>query len=82
MKLNGEGTYALTAVKLIEVTNDFLDLAVDEIKCQNKESFEDCTTKLYLKSVEKECNCIPYRLRNFTMQEQVKEKLYHTVSYL
>ena len=33
-------------------------------KCQNEESFENCTTRQYLERVEEECNCIPYRLRN------------------
>ena len=74
LKLNGEGTYALTGVKQIEVTEDFLDLSEEVTKCQTKETFEDCTTKLYLESMEKECNCIPYRLRNFEIENQASIK--------
>ena len=76
LKLNGEGTYALSAVKEIKVTDDFLSLDMATRKCQEKESFEDCITMQYLRRVEQECNCIPYRLKNFTMKNQVAWKLY------
>ena len=62
----GEGSYALSAVKQITVTEDFMELDQNQKKCQTKETFEDCKTKLYLGKLEKECNCIPYRLKNFT----------------
>ena len=63
-----EGEYALTAVKEIQVTDDFLDIKTKN--CQIKESYEDCTTRSYLQRVELECKCLPYRLRNFTAKNQ------------
>ena len=64
--LTGEGTYALTAVKEIDVTEEFLELDTETINCQNKQLFEDCTTRQYLEKLQLECKCVPYSLRNFT----------------
>ena len=69
LKLFGEGEYALTSVKQIKVTNDYLKLK--NKKCQGKESYEECTTRSFLRRVEQECNCLPYRLRNFADKNQV-----------
>ena len=71
--LTGEGTYALTAVKEIDVTEEFLGLDTETINCQNKELFEDCTTRQYLEKLQQECLCVPYRLRNFT-ENQVRKR--------
>ena len=50
-KMYGEGNFALTAVKEMSVTNPFLRLKEEDRKCQNLESFEDCTTRSYLNSI-------------------------------
>ena len=73
MTLSGEGTYALSAVKHIVATDDFLGMNRETRKCQNEESYEDCITNQYLQTIELECNCVPYKLRDFS-KEQVKER--------
>ena len=47
----GGGNYALTAVKEMSVTDQFLGLKEEDKKCQNLESFESCTTRNYLQSI-------------------------------
>ena len=71
LELHGEGNYALNVVKEIKITDDFLSLDVKTKKCQNKESVRDCSTRKYLKKLEENCNCVPYKLRNFTKENQV-----------
>ena len=71
MILSGEGNYALSVIKEVEVTDDFLGLQLPTRKCQNDEKYEDCTTRKYLTKLENECHCVPYRLKNFTIQNQV-----------
>ena len=66
--LEREGNYEISAVKVIEVTNDYLGLDGEIRKCQNKESFENCTTRQYLSTVKSVCNCIPYELKRFVTQ--------------
>ena len=69
--MTGEGSYALTGVKQMKVTEDFLGLNIDIRKCQNKETIEACTTKKYFEKLREKCQCVPYRLRNFTAENQV-----------
>ena len=69
LRLSGEGSYALSAVKEISVTEDFLQLADETRKCQNRESFEQCSTKHHLVSIKKVCECIPYGMKNFSFNE-------------
>ena len=70
LELSGEGTYAITDVKEIEVTKDFLGQDDKTKKCQDKVSLEDCITRQYLDKLMKVCKCVPYGLRNFTMKVQ------------
>ena len=69
LRLLGEGSYALSSVKEISVTKDFLRLSDDTRKCQNIESFEQCVTKHNLASISEACKCIPYGLKNFSNAE-------------
>ena len=69
LRLLGEGSYALSSVKQISVTEDYLKLSDDTRKCQNIESFEQCVTKHNLATISKTCKCIPYWLRSFTNDE-------------
>ena len=69
--MSGEETYSLNSLKEIRVTDDFLQLGENVKNCQNKESFEDCQASQFIKKVEDECNCVPYRLKNFTNNLQV-----------
>ena len=64
----GEGSYALTAVKAIDGTEQFLNLAEKTEICQNKETFENCLTREYLAQGMDQCNCTLYRLK--TIQER------------
>ena len=72
LTLQGGGHYALHAVKEIKVSEDFLELDMETRKCQNKESFEDCSTRMYLEELEDKCHCVQYKLRNFTIENQVQ----------
>ena len=69
LRLLGEGSYALSSVKEISVTDDFLRLPDNSRKCQNIESFEQCVTKHNLASISEACKCIPYGLKNFSNAE-------------
>ena len=69
--LQGEGNYALYAVKETKVTDDFLGMDETIRRCQNVEKYEDCTTRKYLTELENDCHCVPYGLRNFTKENQV-----------
>ena len=71
LKLTGEGSYALTSVKEIQATEEFLGLDIETRKCQTEEIFEDCTTRKYLDQLEQKCGCVPYNIRNFTKDNQV-----------
>ena len=52
-------------MKVVEVTDDYLGLDGEMKKCQNKESFENCTTTQYLSALKTGCSCIPYELKRF-----------------
>ena len=61
----GEGTYAISDVKEIKVTDEYLGLDENIRKCQNTEAFEDCTTRNHIETVRETCNCVPYSLKGF-----------------
>ena len=69
VKLVGEGIYNLNALKEIKVTDSFLGL--DTKKCQTKESYSDCTSKLYHERALKDCGCLP---KSTMMSEKVQTK--------
>ena len=51
------GTYKMTAVKRITVTDDFLKMPWEDRKC-NVELLEDCRTRKLLE----ECSCAPWNV--------------------
>ena len=69
LSLSGEGTYALSVVKEIDVTEAFLNLDEKTKMCQNEETVEDCWMKNHFKEGIKKCKCIPYGLRNYSKVE-------------
>ena len=73
--LFGEGSYALSSVKEIDVTDSFIGLDDDIKLCQNEETVEDCSAKDLLKKGLDKCRCTPYRMRNYT-KEVLCQKLY------
>ena len=54
--------YNLNVVKQVKVTEDFLAMDKADIKCQNHESFDECTTRLYLDDLKSRCGCIPFHM--------------------
>ena len=59
----GEGEYNINNLKEIAVTDSYLGEDEDVIKCQNKESLHNCTTREYRDAVLKECGCLPLNIR-------------------
>ena len=53
----GGGTYKMTAVKKMTVTDDFLNMRLEDRKCK-VEPNEDCRTRKLLK----ECDCAPSQI--------------------
>ena len=60
--LVGEGEYNLNVVKEIEVTDSYMGLDQDVRGCQNKETYNDCTTKVYIDTVIDTCGCLPFNI--------------------
>ena len=63
MKLTVGKEYNLNNVKQISVTDDFLTLDEDVKNCQNKESYMNCNTKVYINTLLKDCKCLPFTIR-------------------
>ena len=53
----GGGTYKMTAVKKMTVTEDFLKMPLEDRHCKI-EPYEDCRTRKLLE----QCNCVPLNL--------------------
>ena len=64
----GTGDYALTDVKKMEGTEDYIELAVTSQPplCQDQRRFHDCVMSGYLETGLQLCNCTPFYLRNYT----------------
>ena len=80
----GEGNYAMTDIKEIDVTESFLNLGEDIIDCQNVETYQKCQAKDYIKMGLVKCNCTPYELRNYSMmvtKNFPKKLVYKSKSY-
>ena len=63
LKLQGGGEYNLDVVKEVKVTDSFLSMDEEERGCQNKEDYQDCTTRHYIDQVKKTCKCVPLYLK-------------------
>ena len=79
MRLYGEGSYAISAVKAMSVTEEYLGLDEDVRNCQIKEDFENCTTRQYLNAVQKLCNCVPYPLRHLVSTNMIQVMIMHRI---
>ena len=75
LTLHGNGSYALSALKEMVATGDFLDLDDKTKSCQNVEPYEHCTTRIFNAAMKEKCGCIPFRLRNFSDSNEVKIKI-------
>ena len=60
----GEGEYDINILKEITVTESYLGLDQDIIKCQNEEPLDNCTTRLYINSLLDKCGCLPFNLHS------------------
>ena len=63
--LFGEGNYALTDIKQIKVTEDFLSLGEEMTKCQDVEEYNHCLTRIYGHKMIDICGCSPLSLKSF-----------------
>ena len=61
----GGGTYKMTVVKEMTMTDDFLKMPLEDRKCET-ETFEECRTR----KLTRECNCVPFEV--FGVQVEVK----------
>ena len=61
--LVGEGEYNINNIKELKVTESFLGLDEEDRKCQNEDTLQDCTTKLYLDTIMGECGCVPLNIK-------------------
>ena len=77
LKLYGSGSYAFSAVKDIVTTESFKKLSQDSRNCQYGQTYEDCTTNFFSKSIQHECNCTLYSLRNYSRLDEVRSFLEH-----
>ena len=59
----GDGQYNLNALKEIVVTDSYLGLPQDTIRCQSNEPLDNCTTRQYRDSILGMCGCLPAVLR-------------------
>ena len=75
--LSGEGQYNLNSLKMIDVTESFLELDENVIKCQDKVFFDNCTTKYYLEIIKKKCECLPVLIN--TLEEV---HMLHVICYI
>ena len=60
VKLIGEGEYNLNALTSIEVTDSYLGLDENVIKCQKEEPLQNCTTRRYRDTLLGQCGCLPF----------------------
>ena len=60
--LSGEGHISLTGVKEVKVTEEFLGLGLDTIRCQTRQSSADCMTEKYLAKALNSCRCVPLNI--------------------
>ena len=58
--MSGEGQFNLNILKEYTVTDDFLDLDLVSRGCQNVESHDSCTTRIYQRMMMDKCGCVPF----------------------
>ena len=57
--MSGDGSYNLNVLKEVKVTESFNNLGEDVKKCQNVETYDECTTRHYMKKLRQKCGCLP-----------------------
>ena len=61
--LQGEGYYALSSIKDIKVTEEFVGLGEEITRCQTREARADCVTRRYREQILQSCHCAPLYIR-------------------
>ena len=61
----GGGNYALTDIKEIKVTEEFLSLGPAITDCESRQFRSDCNTARYQETVAASCSCAPLNLKHF-----------------
>ena len=69
LTMHGEGNYALTDIKEIQVTEEFLSLDSEITECQSGMYKSDCEAGEYLRQISDTCHCAPLNLKNFYTEE-------------
>ena len=62
MELQGEGHYAITALKDIKATDSYMRLGRETTKCKEEKS--DCPTRKFKKKVLSKCGCAPFGMKS------------------
>ena len=52
-------------------TSEFASLAESTKNCENGANYVDCVSQKYIKAVIDQCNCLPYRLQNYSAAMKV-----------
>ena len=73
--MTGAGQYNLNILKKVEVTESFMGFDPEVIKCQNEETYDDCTTRQYLDHIREVCGCLPLALKLSNEVGNVKYRL-------
>ena len=63
--LYGEGNYALTDIKEIKVTEEFLGLDPTITDCESQQFRTDCRAAEYQERIATSCSCAPLNLKHF-----------------
>ena len=74
LKLFGEGNYAITDIKEVKVTEEFLGLDTAIRGCHRNSELEHCETKTYIEKAKRHCHCIPSHLRRIFPDQKVSSK--------
>ena len=73
----------MTYIKEVDGTDQFMDYALRNRICQNKESIQDCRTRSFLKEMFLKCKCVPYEIRDYRKDDEcLDEDFCHKLSHL
>ena len=64
------GSYAMSGLKKMTGTKNFLNLPEQFKKCQI-ESFEDCNVKRYLQEIQTKCKCVPWAFSSVVQYKEI-----------
>ena len=71
LKLFGEGNYAITDIKEVKVTEEFLGPDGVTRGCHRNSELDHCGIKTFLEKAKLHCGCITNSLRRFFPEEKV-----------